>query len=138
MSLFKQYATNQTKEQTGVAIEFGTNEDGTVPTFYLSRMAKANKRYSKAMELKFRPHQRAIQSKTLSDDLANRLMLEVFVESVITGYENIQDENGKAITTNEGVIDLFTKLPDLHAELEENAKDISLFRDEDVEAAKGN
>ncbi len=46
--LFKQFKTNSAKETEGVEIEFpeAQNDDGTVPTFIISRMGKSNKAYS--------------------------------------------------------------------------------------------
>ncbi|WBF76921.1 hypothetical protein PSV3_00219 [Septimatrevirus PSV33] len=50
--LFKQFKTNSTKEAEGVEIEFpeAQNDDGSVPTFVISRMGKSNKAYSKALD----------------------------------------------------------------------------------------
>ena len=47
--LFKQFKTNSTKEVEGVEIEFpeAQNDDGTVPTFVISRMGKSNKAQEK-------------------------------------------------------------------------------------------
>jgi len=138
MSLFKQFATNAEKVNEGVPMTFAANEDGSVPTFFISRMAKQNKRYQKVAEAKFRPHQRAINNGTLSNEKSDELMLDIFVEGVLVSWENVQDENGKAITTKEGIVQLFKLLPDLHAELEQAAKEIGLFRTEELEVNSGN
>lgn len=138
MSLFKTFGTNKAKETDGVAIKFEANADGTVPTFTISRMAKSNKRYAKALETACRPHQRAMRTETLSNDVAAELFKNVFISSVLVSYENIQDAEGNLITTDEGISQLFDALPDLYAELEDAAKTVSLFREEELEANSGN
>ena len=47
MSLSKQFETNKAKEVEGVALQYGENSDGTIPTFWLSRMSRANQQYTK-------------------------------------------------------------------------------------------
>lgn len=138
MSLFKQFETNAAKVIEGVPMTFEANEDGSIPTFYISRMAKQNKRYQKVAEEKFRPHQRAINNGTLSNAKSDELMLDIFVNGVIVNWENIQDAEGKEIKTKEGIADLFRLLPDLYAELEQAAKEIGLFRSEELELNSGN
>ena len=40
MSLFDQFETDTAKEIEGVPVKYAPNKDGTVPTFFLSRMGK--------------------------------------------------------------------------------------------------
>ncbi len=134
MSLHKQFATNHAKEVDGTWIDYGPNEDGTVPGFKLARMGKANKRYTKALDQATRPHRRAIELKALSEELSEKLLLDVFVVTVLLDWRNVQDKDGKPIAFNaDNAKALFKELPELYEDLQDNAKQSALFRDEAVE-----
>lgn len=139
MSLYNQFATNKEAEVEGVEVEYGANADGSIPSFRISRMSKANKKYTKALERATRPHRRAIELETMNNDLAERLFMGVFVDTVLLGWSNIQDRDGKAIAFNkENALKLFTDLPELYDDLQEKAKKASLFREEAIEEEAGN
>lgn len=134
MSLFKQFGTDAAAETAGVKVEFGPNEDKTVPTFHLSRMGKSNKRYSKALELATRPYRRQIELGTMSNDVADKLFLEVFVSTILLGWDNVQDREGKAMAfTKENAVELMGQLPELYDDLQEKAKSAALFRETALE-----
>lgn len=139
MSLYNQFETNKEAEVEGVEVEYGANADKTVPKFRISRMSKANKKYTKALERATRPHRRAIELETMNNDLAERLFMGVFVDTVLLGWSNVQDREGKNIAFNkENALKLFTDLPELYDDLQEKAKKASLFREEAIEEEAGN
>jgi len=132
MSLYKQFATNSEKETEGVKIEFheATNDDGSVPSFFVSRMGKTNKRYSKALEAATRPYRRQIELGTMNNDTAETLFLGVFVDTVLKGWENVKDANGNELPFNkQNAVKLLTDLPDVYDRLQEEAKLSANFRD---------
>src|SRR5207342_3524584 len=61
--LHAKFKTDRVKEVEGVAIEFSDapNDDGSIPTFTISRMGKTNRAYSKALEQATRPYRRQIE-----------------------------------------------------------------------------
>ncbi|HCH9056090.1 TPA: hypothetical protein NNT21_004506, partial [Salmonella enterica] len=65
MSLSAQFKTDTAKEAEGVAIEYGANADGTNPTFWISRMSKANVFYTKTLDQKTRKYRKAMELGTL-------------------------------------------------------------------------
>ena len=89
MSLYKQFATNSEKEMEGVEVQMteAENEDGSIPTFVVSRMGKSNKRYSKALEAATRPYRRQIELGTMNNDKAEEIFMGVFVDTVLKGWE---------------------------------------------------
>lgn len=97
--LFKAYKTDASKEVSGVRIEFAEaqNDDGTIPTFILSRLGKSNTAYTKAMEAETRPYRRQMELGTMKNEVAEELFKKVFVNTVLKGWENVQDEDGKEI-----------------------------------------
>ena len=96
MSLYKQFATNSEKEMEGVEVQMteAENEDGSIPTFVVSRMGKSNKRYSKALEAATRPYRRQIELGTMNNDKAEEIFMGVFVDTVLKGWKNVRGEDG--------------------------------------------
>lgn len=134
MSLYKTYQTNNELENKGVELLYGVNDDNTEIKFFVARAGKSNKAYQKALEVTFKPHRRSMQLGTLSEDTASKLMLEVFATTVLKGWENVQDENGKEMAFNkENAIKLLTDLPELYDDLSEKANNVANFRDESRE-----
>lgn len=139
--LFKQFKTNSAKEVEGVEIEFpeAQNDDGTVPTFIISRMGKSNKAYSKALDAATRPYRRQVELGTLKNEVAEGLFMGVFVDTVLRGWKNVQGEDGKELAySKDAAISLLTELPDVYERLQEEAKLASNFRDSALEAEAKN
>ena len=134
MSLYKQFKTNMMKEQEGVRVEYGPNEDGSIPTFFLRRMHKSNRAYSKALEVATRPHRRAIELETLDSKLAERIFLDVFVSTILCGWDNVYNEEGQPLPfSKENAVNLLESLPELYDDLQEKARKVSLFMADNLE-----
>ena len=132
MSLYKQFATNTDKEIEGIEVQMteAENEDGSIPTFVVSRMGKSNKRYSKALEAATRPYRRQIELGTMSNDKAEEIFMGVFVDTVLKGWKNVRDENGAELPFNkQSATKLFKDLPEVYERLQEEAKLSANFRD---------
>ena len=136
MSLYKQFATNSEKEMEGVEVQMpeAENEDGSIPTFVVSRMGKANKRYTKALEAATRPYRRQIELGTMNNDKAEEIFMGVFVDTVLKGWKNVRGEDGKPLEfTKAAAVKLFTDLPEVYERLQEEAKLSANFRDAALE-----
>jgi hypothetical protein len=134
VSIFKQFQTDKSKELEGIDVEFGANEDGSVPTFKLARMCRSNKKYTKAIEAATKPVQRLIELGTLKDSQGESIMLDVFVSTILLGWENIVGPDGHKIPfSKENAKSLMIQLPDLYDELQDKAKKISLFMEASLE-----
>ena len=134
--LHKQFKTNKNKEINGVEIEFtdAPNDDGTFPTFIISRMGKSNKAYSKALEHATRPYRRQIELQVMKEEIAESIFIEVFVNTILHGWFNVYDETGQEIPFNkQTAIALLTELPDVYSRLQEEAKLSANFRDNVLE-----
>lgn len=139
--LHKQFKTNNVKENDGVEIELheAENDDGTIPTFIISRMGKTNKAYSKALESATRPYRRQAELGTLKNEIAESLFIGVFVDTILRGWRNIQDAEGKEIAfTKQNAIGLLSELPDVYERLQQEAKLSANFRDLSLEAEAKN
>ena len=136
MSLYKQFATNSEKEMEGVEVQMteAENGDGSIPTFVVSRMGKSNKRYSKALEAATRPYRRQIELGTMNNDKAEEIFMGVFVDTVLKGWKNVRDEDGKPLEfTKAAAVKHFTDLPEVYERLQEEAKLSANFRDAALE-----
>lgn len=148
MSLRKTFKTDKTAEVEGVEIEVGVNEFNNNPiTIRLARMSRSNKRYTKRLELVTRPHQSAIQNESLDNELAAKMMREVFVDTVLLGWGNVPkfdltgidaDKDKELEFTRDNALALFTELPDLYDDWEDRAKKSASFREKTMEDAAGN
>lgn len=132
--LKKYFKTSVEKEVEGAEIELpeAQNDDGTIPVFILSRTAKSNKAYSKALEAATRPYRRQIELGTMSKELADSLFKGVFVNTVIKGWRNVQDDKGKEIAFSpEAALAILSEegMDDLYERLQQEAGTLSNFRD---------
>lgn len=138
--LYGSYKTNREKEWNGVPYTVA-NPDPAQPaaTFYLARIGKMNKEYAKELERRTRPYRRQIQLGTMADSLAEQIYMEVFVSTVLKGWEHVTDETGSEMAFNAAnATKLLTDLPDLYDELQAAANDAARYRDEMLEGEAGN
>lgn len=144
MSLSKLYKTDTKKEIEGVRFEFGVNEDGTIPTFVVSRTNGRNQRYAKTLEKELRPIRAEMRTGTLENARADRAMMSAFVDGALHGWENIMKSDVTNNKADEGFADftpdnaraLFSNLPELFIELQAKANDINNYREGVEESAK--
>lgn len=134
MSLYKLYGTDANKESNGVDITLEANEDGSLPTFTVSRLGDTNKEFQKALRFATKPYERQIQLKTLPEEKDKEIYLDVFVSTILKGWQNVLDENGQPMAFNKAnAKKLFTDLPDLYKLIQAQASDASLFRKASLE-----
>lgn len=134
MSLHSQFKTDTVKEIEGVPVEYAPNKDGTVPTFYLSRIGRASKAYQKALEVATRPFRRQIDLGTFPESQAQKLHLELFLAHALKGWKDIQTHEGAQIAfSKETAKNLFAELPDLYEDLTAKAQSAAMFRDESLD-----
>jgi hypothetical protein len=139
MSIYKLFKTNAKLESEGVDIQYGRNSKKQPITIKLARAGGKNSAYNKMLEFKTKPHRRAIQTGTIDLETANGIFHEVYAETVVKGWENMEDENGKPLPySKENVIKLFVDLPDFFAEMKEMATGFALWREQELEDDLGN
>lgn len=139
MSLFDQFETSAAKEIDGVPVRYAPNSDGSIPTFYISRMGKANKKYTKALDKATKPYARQMQIGTLAEETADELFRGVFIRTVLKNWENVRGKDGAELEfTPENATALFGRLPELYEDLLEKSRSAALFREEVMETDAGN
>lgn len=140
MSLSSLYKVDENKESKGVEFPFPPNEDGTVPVFIVSRMAQSNVKYAKALEEAVKPYKHLQRTGELKGKLATKVVMEAFVKGCLEGWRHVKfgdivggHNNEDAPFTHDNAIKLFTRLPDLFADLQEFASQLVNFREAEIE-----
>lgn len=135
-NLYKNFQTNKDLEKDGIFLEYGLLDDDPLKPIRIkiARSGGANQRFASVLEAKTKPHRRNIQTETIDNKIVEKLLLETFAESVILDWENVADADGNVLHfTKENVIKVLTDLPDLFADIREQAAKSSLFRTEILE-----
>lgn len=132
-SPYKAFRTSEQLERDGVFLDFGD---------FRIRIARAgghNSAYTSRLAAAFRPYRRQIQTDTLGEAKAEEILLNVFADTVVKGWEGVTDEHGNPIEFSRGaVVKLFDDLPDLYRIVREEADKLANFRAEEVEDAAKN
>ena len=127
------FKTDPGIETEGLTLDYGDFQ------IRIARAGGANRGFVRALEAKLKPYRRQLQSETLDDQVAERILREVYADHVILGWRGVTDGEGKAMTfSRANVLRLLTDLPELFRDIQEQAGRIALFRAQELEDAKGN
>jgi hypothetical protein len=129
------FGTDQNMEKKGIVLDYGGF------SIRIARAGGSNKSFAKALELKLKPYRRAMQTDTMDEAVADKLMKEAYAEQVVLGWAStaygegkIPGKDGQAVAfTKEACIQLFSDLPDLYADIREQAQRAVLFKSEETE-----
>jgi hypothetical protein len=138
MSLRGTFKTNKEAEVNGVDIPVEVNEHNGEPIFInISRMGTANKKYTKRLEAVMEPHQASLNNDSMNNELAGKLLREVFADTVLNGWTNLprseltgNPEHSDLLEFNrENVLALFDAMPEVYDDWSGRAKKSASFRD---------
>lgn len=142
MSLRKTFKTDQNAEVEGVWLEVAVNDHNGKPIrIKLARMSSTNKRYTKALNTVTKPHQSAIQNDALDNDLARKMLQEVFADTILLDWENLPKSELTGVDTDTDLLEfskdnamaLFAEMPDLYDDWESRAQKAAAFREAERE-----
>lgn len=125
--------------EEGVTLDYGDFK------IQITRAGGGNKKYSKLLNKKLRPFKRRLETDTMEEEMARKIMVETFANSIIIGWESknaegefeigIHDENSEIVEYNKAnVIATLNNLPDLFRDIQIQADKVSLFRAEELES----
>ena len=135
MSLYKQFATDKNVERDGDVLSYGKNSKNKDINIRIARAGGANIRYTKLLEAAIKPYRRQLQNETMDNGVAEDITMRVYAQSVVLGWEGVEDENGNDMEfTVENCMKLFKDLPDLWADIQSQATRAALFRQDILEA----
>jgi hypothetical protein len=141
-SVLGMFSTNKDAEKKGTWISIGPAK------FLLARAGGSNSKFSRAISAVLRPHQRRLTADMMSNEEAEKLSIEPFVDSVLLDWQNVramrQDEDGEWTVgdpipfTKENATRIMDEHRDLFRFLLEESQRISNFAPEFAKEAAGN
>lgn len=139
-SPYEMFETNKDLEKDGIKLNYGPF------WLYVARAGGANKKFSRLLEAKMKPYRRAIQTETIDEKVAEGLLREAFVEGVLLGWGSEAFGEGAIVGREKdrlefsvaAAVQLFTDLPELYKDVQEQASKVSLFRVQNIEEDAGN
>jgi hypothetical protein len=139
-SLFKQFKTDPELERAGVWLEYGFNERTEKPIRLLcARAGGANTNFQKKLEAAMKPYRRQVQTETMDNKVAERILKKVYADAIVLGWEEVDDENDQPMPfTAENCVKLFEALPDLFRDVQDATQKVAVYRAEVMEADAGN
>lgn len=139
MGLYDAYETNKNLEREGIILDYGTNSKDQPIQIRIARAGGANAKFAKVLELKMKPYKRALANDTMDNKAAERLLIEAYADTVVLGWEGVEDRDGNPMEfSKENVVKLFTDLPDLFIDVQQQSQKSALFRAEVLEGEQGN
>lgn len=124
----KIYGTDKKKETDGIWKDMG---DGL--SMRIARMNNAN--YRKRFQVLTKPHQRALRKDRLSEDIAEKIMIQCLAETIVLDWKGVE-ENGKEIPFSvENATRILTEYPDLREYVNDIANVMDGYKLEDDEEA---
>ena len=128
-SIYDLYGTDKELEKNGVWIEYPGGE-----MFKVARIGTNESAYGKLLRQKTKHLRRKIEADTLDVDVLSKIMMDVFVQTSLLDWKNVNGSDGKAIDFNrENALELMRRLPDLFDDLHTQAQALSTFQKEAVE-----
>lgn len=143
-SMYSMFETDKELEADGIWLDYG---DFRVK---VARSGGANKKYTRFVNAKYTANQRAFDTKTISEEAASNIFHQAFAEAVVLDWQIADGQNKDGTTkwkkgihkkgggvlevTKDNLISVFRELPDLFADIQASANNISLFRKQQLEA----
>jgi hypothetical protein len=140
MSLYNTFASDEKSEKDGIILDLGVNSKDQPIGIRIRRAGGSNTRFAKVFEQKSKPYRRLMEIPgALDPKVQERVMREVYADSVVVGWENVEDKDGTPMEFNrDNVIRLFTDLPNLFRLVMRESQNEALFRAEIREQEAGN
>lgn len=155
MSLHKTFKTDTKLEQKGIEIDYGTTR------FRIARAGGANTRFAAVLNERTRPYRRAIAADALPADQQRDILIDVYAETVVLDVrtktsngewrsginpedlpqhdpKTISPETGLLPANKDNIVALFKALPELFNDIQQQAQNYALFKQEIDEALAGN
>jgi hypothetical protein len=131
MDLKKNYATDKVAEIAGIEKDFG---DG----LFIKIARIGNSEYKKFFQKLTKPHQKAIRRGVLSDEVADRLLIEAMANKIVLDWRGMFEGQTEIQYSTENCIRILTEYPDLKDQINEIANEMESFKTEDDEELEKN
>ena len=128
----KLFGTDSVKEQEGV----WRNDIAGDIRVKIARIG--NPLYQKRFQALSKPHRRALRRGTLSDDVAEKLMIRCLAETIVLDWENVEYKGKKLPYSFDNVTMLLTEVPEFRNIINDIANELEGFQAEEDEEAVEN
>lgn len=137
--LYQAFETNKDLESSGIELDYGKNSKGAPIRIKIARAGGANKRFAKVLDRLLRPYKRQLANDQLSDDVAKEVMIQAYADSVVLGWEGVEDREGNPMEfSRDNVVRLFNDLPELFLDVQQQSQKAALFLVDILEGEQGN
>lgn len=137
--LYQAFETNKDLESSGIELDYGKNSKGAPIRIKIARAGGANKRFAKVLDRLLRPYKRQLANDQLSDDVAKDVMIQAYADSVVLGWEGVEDREGNPMEfSRDNVVRLFNDLPELFLDVQQQSQKAALFLVDILEGEQGN
>lgn len=109
----------------------------------IARAGGANKKFGKLFQVRMKPYKRQMETDTMDEQVAERLMAETYADAVVLKMDVKQEDGsyevgilrktGVAEYNRDNVIAAFIEQPEFFKDVQSQANDVSLFRAEQLE-----
>ena len=95
MNLYKTYKASDDMEKQGIDLQYGAD-----CKIRIARAGGSNSRFVKLLGDKLKPYRRQIDNGTMDDKVAEKIMAEVYADTVILGWSGVDDADGNRLEFN--------------------------------------
>lgn len=125
MGTYDVFKTDPELEKKGVWLDLGD-----AGKYLLARAGGSNKAFQKRFESLTKPYRRAIQTETMDNDVADKILVKIYTDCVILGWENVTGRDGEQLEFNrDNCIKLLMDLPDLFTAIRDTATSSAVYRE---------
>ena len=125
LNVFELFGTDAEMEKKGIWLDYGSFR------ILIARAGGANAKYSRVLEALTKPYRRAIELGTFPEAKAQSILKVVYARAIVLAWEGegLVDLEGNPLEySEENVIWLFEKAPDLFADVQKQSVKMELFR----------
>ena len=129
MNPYQMFKLNGAAESNGIDLDYGAY------SIRILRAGSGNKKYTKELQRRIKPHRYQIDNGLFDNDVAKKMTNELYADTIIIGWSGVTDEAGNPLPFNrDNVVKLLTDLPELANDIQAQAVLVSNFRAEEREA----
>ncbi len=130
---YELFQTDQKLESNGVTLDYGAFQ------ITIARAGMGNRKYRGLLATSLNKHRHMIDNDLLDNSMHDTLMIGIYADAIILGWANVTGADGKALAFNRAnAVKLMTDLPDLFADIREQAKNARNFRKSELADAEKN
>lgn len=127
----KLFGTDKKKELEGVWHDLGEGLEVLVARI-------GNPKYKKRFQAITKPHRRALDRKTLPDEVAERLMIQCMSETILLDWKGLEEDGKEVPYSTENAIRILTEYRDLREYIDDISKELEGYKQEEDEEAIDN